>query len=116
MCSGKAWTRFILQCRSSRKSRHLFTSRSTGPWFRKCRRPTRLISYFQRSINPTTISSRNLRRLEQQLQPKLNVPRISGRRDPSERRRAQEVIGQVEVWMIEEVEDLSTELQVQALG
>src|SRR5688500_16139594 len=56
------------------------------------------------------------RRLEQQLQPKLNVPRISGRRDPSERPRAQEVIGQVEVWMIEEVEDLSTELQVQALG
>jgi len=47
---------------------------------------------------------------KQQLQPKLNMPRALGGENPSERGRADEDIGQIEIRAIEEVEELGPEL------
>ena len=51
--------------------------------------------------------------LEQQLQPKLNVPWVAGGGDAAEDRGAQKIVGQVEVWVIEEVEGLRTKLKIE---
>ena len=56
---------------------------------------------------------RILSQLKQQLQPKLNVPRVAGGGDPAEGRGAEKIVRQVEVWMIEEIEGLGAKLQVQ---
>src|ERR1051326_7515568 len=53
--------------------------------------------------------------LKQQLQPELNVARVAGGGDPAEGRGAEEVVRQIEVWMVEEVEGLGPELQIHAL-
>src|SRR6185503_18662272 len=51
----------------------------------------------------------------QKLHSKLDVPRLACRGDSPKRRRAQEIVGQVEVWMIEEIEGLSAKLNARPL-
>ena len=53
---------------------------------------------------------------EQQLQSKLQVPRIACGSNLAKRWRAEKVIRQVEVWMIEKIKDFSAELQLNALS
>src|ERR1044072_3522680 len=60
-----------------------------------------------RNSGPKTTAS-----LKQQLQSKLNVTWVAGGADAPERRGAEEVVRQVEVWMIEEVKGFRSELQV----
>ena len=47
---------------------------------------------------------------EQQLQPELNVARVARGGDPAEGRGAEEVVREIEVWVVEEVEGLGAEL------
>ena len=47
---------------------------------------------------------------KQQLQPKLNVAWVAGGGDPAEGWGAQEVVREVEVWVVEEVEGFGPEL------
>ena len=54
--------------------------------------------------------------LKQQFQPKLNVPWVAGGGDAAEGRGAQEVVGQVEVWVIEEVEGFGAKLKIEAFA
>jgi hypothetical protein len=44
------------------------------------------------------------------------VPWVTRGRDPSERWGAEKVVRQIEVWMIEEVEGLGTELKIDAFS
>ena len=53
--------------------------------------------------------------LKQQLQSELDVAWVAGGGDPAEGGRAQEVVGEVEVRVIEEVEGLSTKLKIHTL-
>ena len=43
------------------------------------------------------------------------MSRIACGRDPSKRRGAEEVVRQVEVWMIEEIEGFGSKLQIHAI-
>ena len=52
----------------------------------------------------------SLRPLKQQLQPELDASRTVGRNESAERRRADEVVRQAEVRMIEQIEELRAEL------
>ena len=53
--------------------------------------------------------------LKQQLQSELDVTWVAGGGDPAEGGRAQEVVREVEVWVVEEVEGFSAELKIDAL-